>query len=402
MTTPDWYTAARATTPFTYAPSTILFSHGGGPWLFDSEGRAYLDFHAGIAVSSLGHAHPNLVAAIREQSEKLLHLSNAFYSQPQIDLQQALVDRSFASRVFFTNSGTEANEAALKIARRYQQVVKGEKRWRFIVFERSFHGRTFGSLSATAQPKYHAGFEPLVDGFDVAPYGDLDKVAQLIGPETAGILVEPVQGEGGIRPAPAGFLEGLRQLCDEHGALLMYDEVQTGMGRTGHWFAYNHSGVAPDIMALAKGIGGGVPLGAMLATEEVSRGFERGSHATTYGGNALATAAGMAVVKTIEQDNLLERVRSSSELFIKGLNDLNAPEIVDIRGLGLMIGAELNGGAAMAGAVVKAALEEGLLFNTAGGSALRFVPPLIIEQDHVDEALVRLDRAFTRARKTLD
>lgn len=395
----SWHKAAARTTALTYAPSSVLFTHGEGAWLVDQEGRRYLDFHAGIAVSCLGHGHPGLVSAIQEQAAKLLHVSNAFFNEPQMALQQELVERSFAERVFFCNSGAEANEAALKLARRYQRVVRGADRWRFIVFERSFHGRTMGALSATAQPKYHEGFEPMVDGFDVAPFGDLEAVERLIGPQTAGILVEPVQGEGGIRPAPEGFLKGLRTLCDAHGMLLLFDEVQTGVGRTGEWFAHDVYGVRPDIMALAKGIGGGVPLGAMLATEEVSQGFQRGSHATTYGGNPLATAAGLAVFRAIQDEGLLERVGRTSRRFSEGLRHLGAPEIEDVRGLGWMVGAVLDRDAAWAGKVVQAGLQEGLVFNTAGGNVLRFVPPLIVTDDHVDEALQRLARALARVRQ---
>lgn len=390
--------AGRSTISLNYGPRPVVMASGEGMWVEDLDGNRYLDFLAGIAVDTLGHAHPDLVAALQDQAAKLLHVSNAYFNEPQIRLQEHLTRLSFADRVYFCNSGAEANEAAIKLARRYQRVVAGTPRFEIITFDRSFHGRTYAAISATAQPKYHAGFEPMVPGFVYATYGDLESVEARMGEHTAAILVEPVQGEGGVRPADDSFLQGLRALCDAHGVLLIVDEVQCGVGRTGDWFGYQRSGVTPDIMSLAKGIGGGVPLGAMVASEKVAPGFERGSHATTYGGNPLATRAGQTVVEVLERDDLLTRAEQVGAYLRDQAGALQSRfgAIVDVRGRGQMNGIALDVDASIAGSVVGAAFDEGLLLNTAGGTVLRLVPPLICTHADVDEALLRLERAMAR------
>lgn len=382
----------------TYAPAPVVIAGGKGCWLWDSEGVRYLDGLAGIAVNTLGHAHPGLVAAIADQAARVMHVSNGFFTEPQVRLQDELARRSFADRVFLCNSGAEANEAAIKLARRFQREVQGTPRFEIITFEGSFHGRTMGALSATAQPKYHVGFEPLVPGFVHVPFGNLEAVAAAIGPHTAAILVEPIQGEGGIYVSPPGFLAGLRALCDAHGIVLVFDEVQCGMGRTGKLFAHQHEGVTPDLMTLAKGIGGGVPLGAMLATERLSAGFVRGSHATTYGGNPLTARAALAVLDAIDSERLCENASARGEQFLAGVRAMQATHsmIRDVRGQGLLCGIELGGRGDEAVRVVAAAREEGLLVNIAGSTVVRFVPPLIIAPDEVTLALARLDAAMTR------
>ncbi|MFT4704057.1 MAG: acetylornithine/N-succinyldiaminopimelate aminotransferase [Bradymonadia bacterium] len=388
--------SGRSSMSLSYNPQPLVFSHGEGMWLVDREGNRYLDFLAGIAVCTLGHSHPKMVEALQDQVSKLLHVSNAYFTEPQILLQEKIVEKSFGDRVFFCNSGAEANEAAIKLARRYQSRVRNTPRFEVITFEKSFHGRTMGALSATAQPKYHDGFEPMVPGFLTAPYGDLAAVEALMGDHTAAILVEPVQGEGGIRPGSPEFLRGLRALCDAHGVLLIVDEVQCGVGRTGDWFGYEQSGITPDIMALAKGVGGGTPLGAMVATAEVAEGFQRGSHATTYGGNPLTTRAGLVVFDVIERDGLLEQVGRVGEYVRERSAELVASHgaAIEVRGRGLMNGLALDVDASVAGAVVAAARERGLLLNTAGGTVLRLVPPLIADERDVDDAMDRLHDAM--------
>lgn len=377
----------------TYAPSLVI-DRGEGVWLWDVDGDQYLDFVAGIAVCSLGYAHPRLVSALTDQIERVIHVSNMYYTEPQIRLMERLAQKSFADRVFLCNSGTEATEAGMKLARRYQHVVQGDaNRDQFISMKKSFHGRTLASITATGQPKYQKGFEPLPPGFHYAEFNELDTVAELIGERTIGVIVEPVQGEGGVRPAEQEFLDGLRELCDEHGALLIYDEVQTGVGRTGDLFAYQGYDVPPDIICLAKGLGSGVPVGAMMASEEIFRGFERGSHATTFGGNPLACAAANTVLDVIEDDDLCANVRERGAQLMDGLGDIaeRFDWVLDVRGRGLMVGVECEGDGAKQ--VAAACRAEGLLVNTAGGTTVRFVPPLVVEPEHVDDALRRFERA---------
>lgn len=384
-------TGDRTSTP-SYAPARIVLERAQGMYVYDRDGKAYLDFLAGIAVNCLGNCAPAVTEAVTRQAHTLLQVSNLFYSDVQIRLQERLTGGCFADRVFLCNSGAEANEAAIKLARRYQRIVREQPRTEIITFEASFHGRTLAAITATGQPKYHLGFEPLVPGFRYAKFGDLSSVEALVGAQTVAVMVEPVQGEGGVRPAPVGFLAGLRALCDRVGALLIFDEVQTGVGRTGHLYAYQHFGVEPDIMTLAKGLGGGVPIGAMLATERVFEGFTKGSHASTFGGNPLACAAAEAVLTAVDSPAFLEQVRAVGEHLRARLRALDgAVAIRDVRGLGLMVGAEVGSAAA---AVASAARDQGLLINTAGGDTLRFVPPLIATETDVDLAMERLHRAM--------
>jgi predicted acetylornithine/succinylornithine family transaminase len=377
-----------------YAPARIVLDHGEGVWLYDREGNKYLDFVAGIAVNCLGYNHPKLTAALREQVGRVMHVSNLFYSAEQIALMDALCARSFADRVFLCNSGAEANEAAMKLARRYQKVVaeKPEK-FRIVSMLKSFHGRTMGAITATGQPKYHKGFEPLVPGFDYAEFNNLEDVASKVGPDTAAVLVEPIQGEAGVRPADPEFLRGLREICDANGALLIFDEVQTGVGRTGSFFAYEGYGVTPDIVCLAKGLGGGTPIGAMLSSNAIFEGWTRGSHATTFGGNPLVCRAGCTVLEVIDEEGLVANAEARGEQLRQGLEALAERfEIVgEVRGRGLMLGAECGDAAP---AIVAECRRQGLFINTAGGNTLRFVPPLIITEDDVDEALRRLEKAL--------
>lgn len=384
---------AKTNSP-SYAPAQMILDRGEGVYLYDLEDNAYLDFVGGIAVNCLGYQHPALMDALHRQSQRLWHVSNMFYTAEQIELMEALTRKSFADRVFMCNSGAEANEAAMKLARRYQKVVaNAPERTTIVTMYKSFHGRTMGALSATGQPKYHKGFEPMLPGFRYATYNDLESVLAQCDETTAAIMVEPVQGEGGIRPGEQAFLEGLRRYCDDHGVVLMFDEVQTGIGRTGHLFAYQGFGVEPDIISLAKGLGGGFPVGAMMATAKIFEGWQRGSHATTFGGNPLGAAVAKTVLDIIERDNLCANVEARGEQLRQGLRDLATryDVIVDVRGRGLMVGAEVGD---VAGELVVAAREQGLLINSAGGNTLRFVPPLIITAEDVEEALRRLELAF--------
>lgn len=378
----------------TFDPARMVLERGEGVYVYDHDGNEYLDFVAGIAVNSLGHNHPRLVAALREQVGQLMHVSNLYYNEVQIEFLEALTQRSFADRAFLVSSGTEATETAMKLARRYQKVVAEKPDKSGIVsMVKSFHGRTMMALTATGQPKYHAGFEPLVPGFDYVEFNNLEDAARKIGPDTAAVILEPIQGEAGVYPATPEFLRGLRELCDASGALLIFDEVQVGVGRTGELFAYQFFGVTPDIMCLAKGLGGGVPVGATLATEEVFEGFTRGSHGTTFGGNPLASRAALTVLEVIEQDNLTDNARQRGQQLRQGLEALaeRYDIIGDVRGHGLMLGAQIGSAAP---AIMEECRKQGLLINTAGGETLRFVPPLIITAAHVDEALNRLETAL--------
>ena len=387
---------ARASSHYTpnYRQAPIVMTRGEGPWLWDRDDKRYLDMIAGIAVCSLGHCHPRLVAAIRDQSETLIHISNLFHNEPAVALMDALVTHSFADRVFFTNSGTEANEAALKLARRYRSVVCGQpERSEVLAFTSSFHGRSFGSLSATGQPKYHKGFEPLLPGFHYATFNDLDSVIALMDAaqgRIGSVIVEPIQCEGGINEPSDSFLTDLAKLCKERECTLIFDEVQTGVGRTGEWFCYEHFDVRPDIMTLAKGIASGVPLGAMVCTEELAQAFIPGTHASTFGANPLATRAGLEVFKTIEEESLLDHVYEVGNYLAKGLNALvkSYECCVQVRGRGLLRGLELVADERELGkSVVAKCRERGLLLNAIQGRVLRFAPPLTIGKGHVDTAL---------------
>ena len=385
-----------------YGPAPVVFERGEGVWLEDAHGQRYLDFVAGIAVCALGHRHPAMVHALSDQVDRLLHVSNMYWTAEQIGLMERLVNRSFADRVFFCNSGAEANEAAFKLARRYQaKIAQRDDQSTILSMKKSFHGRTLAAITATGQPKYHDGFAPLPPAFKDTPFTDVAALEDSVDDTVGAVIVEPIQGEGGVKPADMDFLQALRQRCDDTGALLIFDEVQTGVGRTGSLFAYQHFGITPDIMCLAKGLGGGVPVAATLATEEVWKGWKRGSHASTFGGNPLATRAGAVVLDVIEEEGLLANAADRGAQLQQGLRHLASSYdvITDVRGEGLMVGAECGEAASD---IVALARHEGLLINSAGGDTLRFVPPLIVTADDVDDALTRLEAALRAWKKKSD
>jgi acetylornithine/N-succinyldiaminopimelate aminotransferase len=380
----------------TYARADLAFDHGEGAWLVTADGRRYLDFGAGIATSSLGHAHPLLVAAIAEQASRVMHVSNLYRVPGAERLAQRLVDASFADSVFFCNSGAEANEGMVKMVRRTMAAEGQPDRTRMICFSGAFHGRTLAMLSATGNAKYLEGFGPPVDGFDHVPFGNMNALRDAITPQTAGILVEPIQGEGGVRVAGTDFLRDLRAACDEWGLLLALDEVQCGMGRTGTLFAYEQAGIRPDVLSAAKGIAGGFPMGAILATERVARNLTPGSHGTTFGGNPLAAAAANAVLDVVLAPGFLDGVAERGRQLESGLRALvhTAPDVfTGVRGMGLMLGLVC----AVPNTEVQAAcVAEGLLTVAAGENVLRLVPPLIVSADDIDDGLARLRRAARR------
>ena len=380
----------------TYARLDLVFERGEGAWLVTTGGERYLDFASGVAVNVLGHAHPRLVAALTEQAQKLWHTSNLYRVAGQERLAQRLVAATFANRAFFCNSGAEACEAAIKAARRYHYVTGHPERWRFVTFEGAFHGRTLATIAAGGNARYLEGFGPPVEGFDQVPFGDLAAAEAAIGPETAGILVEPVQGEGGVNVALPEFLQGLRALCDKHGLLLVLDEVQSGTGRTGKLFAHEWAGITPDLMAIAKGIGGGFPLGGLLATEEAAKGMTAGTHGSTFGGNPLAMAVGNAVLDTVLEPGFLEAVRQKSlrmKQALAAVQDRHPRHVAEVRGQGLLTGVKLN--VPMAD-VVKAAIAENLLVAGAGGNVVRMLPPLNVADEEISEGAERLSRALDR------
>jgi acetylornithine/N-succinyldiaminopimelate aminotransferase len=359
-----------------------VITRGQGSYIFDADGNCILDMFPGWAVSGIGHCHPKVIQAIREQSEKLLHMDNTFYTEPQGRLAQLLSERAFGGKCFFCNSGAEANEAALKLARRHTAAEK----YRFITAEGSFHGRTFATVTATAQPKYHEGFLPLLPGFCYVPFNDVASLESAFTKEVAAVMLEPIQGEGGINVATAEYLQAIRRLCDENGALMILDEVQTGIGRTGKWFAYQHFDVEPDIITMAKALGGGVAIGAMMATAEAAACLTPGTHASTFGGNPLACAAAIAVIEAIEQENLLENARKLGEYTrakLEGLKGLY-PVIDHIRGIGLMVGVQLTRPGAD---IVEKCLEKGLRVNCTQQSVLRIMPPINATEAEIDEAV---------------
>ena len=377
----------------TYARIDLAFERGQGPYLFDGEGRRYLDFAAGIAVNSLGHAHPRLVAALTGQAEKLWHCSNLYRIPDGERLAERLCAASFAERVFFCNSGAEAMECSIKAARRYHDEQGQPERYRIVTFTGAFHGRTLATLSAAANPKHMAGFAPAVDGFDQVAFDNMNELRAAITPETAAVLIEPVQGEGGVRVATPDFLRALRRVCDEFGLLLILDEVQCGIGRTGRFFAHEAAGIAPDVMAVAKGLGGGFPIGACLATAAVGDCLTAGSHGSTFGGNPLAMAAGNAVLDVVLADGFLSRVEAIAALMRDRLETLVAryPGVVtEVRGAGLLIGLRCEVPNTELLAAIRA---DGLLAATAGDNVLRLAPPLIIDESHVEEAVAILERA---------
>jgi acetylornithine/N-succinyldiaminopimelate aminotransferase len=380
----------------TYARQDLVFDRGEGTWLVATNGDRYLDFASGVAVNALGHAHPKLVAALSAQAEKLWHTSNLYRVAGQEKLAERLVAATFADRVFFCNSGAEACEAAIKAVRRYHYVSGHPERWRVITFEGAFHGRTLATIAAGGNEKYLEGFGPPVEGFDHVPFADLAAVEQAIGPETAAILIEPVQGEGGVNVAPLEFMQALRALCDRHGLLLVLDEVQCGMGRTGTLFAHELAGITPDLMAIAKGIGGGFPLGALLATAEAAKGMTAGTHGSTFGGNPLATAVGNTVLDTVLEPGFLDSVRKKAlrlKQALAAVHDEHPDLVEDVRGKGLLMGIKLKVPPAD---LVKAAVAEKLLLAGAAGNVVRLLPPLNVSDEEIAEAASRLSRALSR------
>lgn len=379
----------------TYNRQPISIVRGRGSKVYDLEGREYIDFVGGIAVNLLGHGHPDLVHTIQRQAAQLIHTSNLYYTEPQVKLAKMLVDHSFADRVFFCNSGAEANEAAVKLARRYAHERHGASRLDIITMKNSFHGRTLAMITATGQEKVQKGFEPLMPGFSYAPFNDFDAIESMVSDTTAAIMLEPIQGEGGVFAAERDYLKKLRDFCTQKDILLIFDEVQTGMGRTGTLFAYEQLGVAPDIMTLAKGLGGGIPIGACLATESVATVFTPGAHASTFGGNPLACAAALTVCRTLLEGQLLDHARQMGEYLAKGLTDCKERfRIVRaVRGLGLLQGMELL---IDVKPFVAEALARGVLINAAGERVLRFVPPLIITQQEIDKLLDVLSSSLSR------
>lgn len=387
----------------TYAPPDLVFDHGKGARLFTGDGEGYLDFISGIAVNCLGHAHPKAVAALTEQAGKLWHLSNMFKVPAGIELADKLTKATFADRVFFTNSGAEAMECALKTARRYHFVNGNPQRYRIITFTGAFHGRTYGAINAGGNPKYLEGFGPAMEGFDQVEFGDHEALKAAISDETAAICIEPVQGEGGVRAVPEQCLRGLRQLCDEHGLMLIYDEVQCGAGRTGKLFAHQWvEGAEPDIMASAKGIGGGFPMGACLATEAAAAGMVVGTHGSTYGGGPLAMAVGNVVFDELTADGFLDHVVDVSNYLgqqLHGLMDRHPDKIKEIRGKGLLVGIQLKDGFDPK-KLVPLARDRHLLIGAAGDNVARLAPPLVITKDDASEAVAVLDAAFAALEST--
>ncbi|MDI6729715.1 MAG: acetylornithine transaminase [Thermodesulfovibrionales bacterium] len=374
----------------TYNRFPIVITRGKGCTVWDSEGKAYTDFVAGIAVCNLGHAHPAVSKALSDQANILFHVSNLYYTVPQVELASWLVDKSFADKVFFCNSGAEANEAAIKLVRKYFS-DKGElHRNRIIAMEKSFHGRTMATLSATGQDKIKQGFDPLLEGFDFVPFNDINALKDKIDSFTCAVLMEPVQGEGGVHCPDAEYLKNVRRLCDERGVLLIFDEIQTGMGRTGKLFAYEHFGIKPDVMTLAKALANGLPIGAMLAKEHIAAAFGPGSHASTFGGTPVVTAASLEVVRTLVRERIIDHCLQVGAYFKKRLLWLKDrhDSIVDVRGIGLLLGIKLKTDGRH---VVKECMGKGFLINCVQGNILRFIPPLIIEKDEIDSLITCLD-----------
>lgn len=380
----------------TYARSPVAIVRGRGVTVWDADGKPYLDFVAGIAVNALGHCHPSIVKAIEKQAGTLIHCSNLYWSELQVRLAELLAKHSGLDQVFFCNSGAEANEAAIKLARKYSQEHRGPGHYHIITMTGSFHGRTMGAMAATAQEKIHHGFEPLLPGFTYAPFNDLAAVEASIRPETCAVMVEPVQGESGVNPAQPAFLNGLEKLCRKHQLLLICDEVQCGLGRTGRFLASQHYGVKPDIVTLAKALGGGLPLGATLATREVASAFGPGSHGSTFGANPVACAAAEALVETLEKEALIESAREQGAYFLGRLQELSSrsqikPLVKEVRGMGLMLAMELT----IPGAgVVDNCREKGLLINCTSGTVLRFLPPLVVTAREIDAAIAILAEAL--------
>jgi len=378
----------------TYARYPVVLVRGKGTRVWDLEGEEYLDFVSGLAVCNLGHCHPRVVKTIQGQAEKLIHVSNFYYIEPQVQLASLLCKYSFADKVFFCNSGAEANEGAFKLARKFGKEKTGKDRYEIITMEGSFHGRTLATLTATGQEKFHKGYEPLMPGFKYVPFNDIGAVKNAMDPKTCAVMVEPIQGEGGVNCPSEGYLKALREICDENKLLLMFDEVQVGMGRTGKLFAYEHEGVEPDILTLAKSLAGGVPIGALLIKKEISDGFKPGDHASTFGGNPLASAAGVAALTAILEEGMLENCRKMGDYFLSELDKMKNkfPFIKEVRGKGLILGMELKmDGSSM----VKEMLKKRVLINCTMGNVLRFLPPLIVTREEIDRVVAALEEVFS-------
>ncbi|MDM8517136.1 aspartate aminotransferase family protein [Desulfobacterales bacterium HSG16] len=381
----------------TYKRFPMVMTQGKGVMLYDSDERAYTDFTAGIAVCNLGHANSKVADAICEQAAKLIHVSNLYYTLPQTELAKVLVAKSFADRVFFCNSGAEANEAAIKLVRRYFYEKGETEKIQIISMKKSFHGRTMAALSATGQEKIRKGFDPVLSGFDFVPFGDIDAVKNAIGPETGAVMLEPIQGEGGVCCTDKNYFKALRKICDENGILLILDEIQTGMGRTGKFFAYEHFGIEPDIMTLAKALANGLPVGAMLAKEEFAKAFSPGVHASTFGGTPLVCAAALEVVRILTEEGIVEQCETTGQYFKEKLLWLKERHdaIEDVRGMGLLLGMGLN---INGGRIVEQCMEKGFLINCIQDKVLRFIPPLIIETEAIDRLVSCLDDIFLKER----
>ncbi len=392
-TSEQWINKADQHVMKTYGRYPIVAERGEGCRLWDVDGKSYLDFLAGVAVNNLGHCHPKVVAALQEQAGKLLHCSNFYHIPQQIELAEWLCERSFADRVFFCNSGAEANEAAMKLLRKHSREKYGKNRFDVITALASFHGRTIGTISATGQEKVQAGFKPMVPGFSYVPFGDPEAMREAITPKICAVMLEPVQGEGGVNVPPPGYLKAVRDICDEFDLLLVYDEVQVGCGRTGTLWAYEQEGVAPDILTLAKALAGGPPIGAMLTTEALAERLGPGSHGSTFGGNPLICSASLAAMQAMVDDGVLDNCREMGAYLTEQLEKLKTKYafIKEVRGRGLIIGMELD---IEGGALVNAAMERGLLINCTVGKVLRFLPPLIVSRAEIDEAIAILDEVL--------
>lgn len=377
----------------TYGRPPFVLDRGKGVEVWDTEGRRYLDFVAGIAVNALGHADPLTLAAIQEQASKLIHTSNLYYTAPGIELAKALADSCFADKVFFSNSGTEAVEGAFKFARKVARERSGEGKYTIVAFENSFHGRTMGAVAATHREKYRAPYEPVMPGVRFAPFNDIEAAKEAIRDDVCAVIVEPIQGEGGVTPATSEFLQALRALCDEHQALLIFDEIQCGLGRSGDLWAHQASGIAPDVMVVAKPLGGGLPIGAILTTNAVAEHIHPGDHGSTFAGGPLVTAVGLAVFRKLSDAAFQKHVNDMSDYLNARLEELRKDDanVIELRGRGLLRGIQIKGSAA---AVRDAALEAGLLLVPAGDDVLRVIPPLIVEREHVDEAVGILRHAL--------
>jgi predicted acetylornithine/succinylornithine family transaminase len=377
----------------TYARYPVLLVRGKGTRVWDLEGEEYLDFVSGLGVCSLGHCHPKVIKAIQDQAERLIHVSNLYYIEPQIQLASLLCKHSFADKVFFCNSGAEANEGAFKLARKYAKEKMGKDRYEIITMERSFHGRTLATLTATGQEKFHKGYEPLMPGFKYVPFNDLGAVKKGIDSKTCAVMLEPIQGEGGVNCPSEGYLKALREVCDEKGLLLIFDEVQVGMGRTGKLFAYEHDGVKPDMLTLAKSLAGGVPIGALLIRKGIAESFNPGDHASTFGGNPLATAAGVAALTAMLEEGMLENCQKIGDYFLSRLEEIKIrfPFVKEVRGKGLILGMELK---IDGSSTVKEMLRKKILINCTMGNVLRFLPPLIATKEEVDRVVKALEEVF--------